>query len=131
MAWERTIDITYTEMPFIEIPEETIRVIYRSKKTMCGRKHCKSCPHGPYWYAFWEEGGKIKSKYIGKTPPFNLSTLIEPNLPKPQKSKITASDLLKSDLVGLWKDRTDIDNSIEYARLLREQTQCRNRDDTT
>lgn len=34
--------------------------------------------------------------------------------------ELTASDLLKSDLVGLWADRQDIDDSLEFARKLRE-----------
>jgi DnaJ-class molecular chaperone len=25
--------------------------------------------HGPYWYAFWKEGGKTRSKYVGKARP--------------------------------------------------------------
>ena len=36
-----------------------------------------------------------------------------------------ASDLLKSKLVGLWRDRTDISDSSEFARQLREQAQDR------
>lgn len=26
--------------------------------------------HGPYWYAFWNEGGKTQSQYVGKRPPW-------------------------------------------------------------
>jgi hypothetical protein len=39
----------------------------------------------------------------------------------------TAGDLLRSPLFGLWKDRTDIGDSVEYARKLRakaEQRRC-------
>ena len=38
---------------------------YRLEKVSCG-KNCKGCPHGPYWYGYWREGGKTRSKYIGK-----------------------------------------------------------------
>ncbi len=38
---------------------------------------------------------------------------------------ITAADLLRSGLVGMWADRTDIGDSREYARRLREQAQTR------
>jgi len=38
---------------------------YRLEKVSCGKK-CKGCPHGPYWYGYWREGGKTHSKYIGK-----------------------------------------------------------------
>lgn len=36
-----------------------------------------------------------------------------------------ASDLLKSELVGMWKDRADISDSVDYARQLRDQAQNR------
>jgi hypothetical protein len=38
---------------------------FRLERVSCG-KHCKGCPHGPYWYGYWREGGKTHSKYIGK-----------------------------------------------------------------
>jgi hypothetical protein len=38
---------------------------YRLERVSCG-KGCKGCPHGPYWYGYWREGGKTRSKYIGK-----------------------------------------------------------------
>jgi hypothetical protein len=39
----------------------------------------------------------------------------------------TGADLLGSDLIGLWKDRTDIGDSRAFARRLREQAQTRPR----
>jgi hypothetical protein len=44
-----------------------------------------------------------------------------------EKRPLTAADLLASDLVGLWSDRTDIGDSREFARRLREQAQARSR----
>ena len=37
----------------------------------------------------------------------------------------TAGDLLRSPLLGIWKDRTDIGNSVEYARKLRAKAEQR------
>ena len=34
-----------------------------------------------------------------------------------------ASDLLTSELVGLWADRTDIENSSHFARQLRQKAE--------
>jgi len=46
--------------------------------------------------------------------------------PKPvRKTVSTAADLLRSDIVGLWKDRTDMEDSPEFARILREKSQRR------
>jgi hypothetical protein len=50
-----------------EVLEEkkTSSITYRLERVSCG-KGCKGCPHGPYWYGYWKEDGKTKSKYIGK-----------------------------------------------------------------
>ncbi len=41
-------------------------VSLRQQMVRCGRDSCTSCPHGPYWYAYWREDGKRKSRYVGK-----------------------------------------------------------------
>lgn len=38
-----------------------------------------------------------------------------------QKKRLTARQLLNSGLIGLWKDRSDITDSVAYARELREK----------
>ena len=45
--------------------ERSEAITYRLERVSCG-KGCKGCPHGPYWYGYWKEGGKTRSKYIGK-----------------------------------------------------------------
>jgi hypothetical protein len=47
---------------------------------------------------------------------------------EPAKKPLTAKALLESGVVGLWKDRTDIGDSVEYARTLREQAGERRRE---
>jgi hypothetical protein len=45
---------------------------YRSEPVRCGKKGCKCAEgqlHGPYWYAYWTEGGRTRSQYIGKKLP--------------------------------------------------------------
>jgi hypothetical protein len=42
-----------------------------------------------------------------------------------QKKRLTARQLLNSDLIGMWKDRSDITDSVAYARELRERAQRR------
>lgn len=41
--------------------------------------------------------------------------------------KLTARDLLESKIVGLWADRDDIEDSVEYARELRRKAEKRTR----
>jgi hypothetical protein len=45
------------------------KVTFRQEKVRCGRASCTRCPHGPYWYAYWREGGRLRSRYIGKQLP--------------------------------------------------------------
>lgn len=49
-------------------------VTYRLEHVRCGKEGCTRCPHGPYWYAYWREGGKLRSRYIGKTLPEDAET---------------------------------------------------------
>lgn len=41
-------------------------VTYQFERVRCGKARCKSCPHGPYWYAYFRNNGRVVSKYIGK-----------------------------------------------------------------
>ncbi len=42
----------------------TVRL--REQMVKCGKASCTQCPHGPYWYAYWTEDGKRRSRYVGK-----------------------------------------------------------------
>jgi hypothetical protein len=45
------------------------RVSYRQEHVRCGKDGCRSCPHGPYWYAYWKEQGRTRKQYIGRHLP--------------------------------------------------------------
>jgi hypothetical protein len=45
----------------------------------------------------------------------------------PREGGMTLGELARSDIVGMWKDRTDIGDSGEYARKLRKAIQRRRR----
>lgn len=53
--------------------DEKGKVGYRQQSVQCGKRGCKTCPHGPYWYAFWREGGRMRSSYIGKKLPEGIT----------------------------------------------------------
>ena len=44
----------------------------RAEYRRCGSPSCSTCRegkgHGPYLYAVWREGTKVKRKYLGKAP---------------------------------------------------------------
>jgi hypothetical protein len=58
----------------------------RLERVRCGQKRCRKCcgdgpRHGPYWYAyFYDEIGKMKSRYLGKTLPEEYRHLLPEEL---------------------------------------------------
>jgi hypothetical protein len=74
----------------------------------------------------------IRAHFDGKTivpdEPVDLPTDTPLFVFVENKRPMTGKDILESDLIGLWKDRTDVGDSIEYARQLRRQAQTRRRD---
>lgn len=46
---------------------------------------------------------------------------------RPGRRSLTARQMRRSGLIGLWKGRDDIQDSATYARQLREQAQRRRR----
>ena len=43
----------------------------REEYVKCGSPYCSRCEHGPYYYGYWKENGKLMKKYIGKYDPRN------------------------------------------------------------
>ncbi|HHC09301.1 MAG TPA: hypothetical protein ENK55_11380 [Actinobacteria bacterium] len=50
----------------VEFPEAGPSVRLRRQMVRCGKENCSRCPHGPYWYAYWTENGRRRSRYLGK-----------------------------------------------------------------
>lgn len=53
---------------------------YQLEKRRCGKEGCtcldgelSEVGHGPYWYAYWRESGKLKNMYVGKRAPWETS----------------------------------------------------------
>ncbi|MGH9039760.1 MAG: hypothetical protein ACRDZ3_05975 [Acidimicrobiia bacterium] len=47
------------------VPAGGSKVTFRLENVRCGKANCTRCPHGPYWYAYWREDGKVKKRYLG------------------------------------------------------------------
>jgi len=47
-------------------PTDGPNVSLRKQMVRCGKTECTKCPHGPYWYAYWTEDGRRRSRYIGR-----------------------------------------------------------------
>jgi hypothetical protein len=52
-----------------DAPGSAGKVTFRQELVRCGKRNCARCPHGPYWYAYWREGGRVRSRYVGKELP--------------------------------------------------------------
>jgi len=51
---------------------------YREEMVRCGKRNCRSCPHGPYWYRYNHVKGKTRKEYIGKKRPDFLQEKQDP-----------------------------------------------------
>jgi hypothetical protein len=48
------------------------KVTYRLEMVKCGKLTCRCAArqlHGPYWYAYQRQSGRVKSWYVGKQLP--------------------------------------------------------------
>ncbi len=67
------------------------KVTYRQQYTRCGKQRCRKCKegpgHGPYWYAYYSEGGRTISKYIGIHAPAELKAT-KSELPEPPEPAV-------------------------------------------
>ena len=82
-------------------------ITYQLQYRKCGKASCSTCRngqgHGPYWYAYWREGSRLRSGYIGKvhphlqgqaTPPVSTDpTLASPSQPDQTEQKQAAGIL--------------------------------------
>ena len=55
-----------------------------------------------------------------ETPEFPEGELVDVSIKGSDGSSQTLADLLNSEIIGIWRDRDDIDDSAEFARELRE-----------
>jgi hypothetical protein len=67
------------------------------------------------------EDGQLQIEFPSDLPPGPVE--VEIRLPEVQG--ISSDEILASDFVGMWEDRTDIGDSVEYARQLRRQASRR------
>jgi predicted ATPase/DNA-binding SARP family transcriptional activator len=54
-------------------PPADAGVSYSQQYRRCGKPQCTTCRsgpgHGPYWYAVWREGSRVRRRYLGRTLP--------------------------------------------------------------
>lgn len=73
-----------------------------------------------------EKDGEIKVTGLPCKQGQHVELIMLMGIPSsPGKRSLTAKDLIGSEIVGLWRDRTDISDSACFARQLREDAQNR------
>jgi hypothetical protein len=65
---------------------------YVQQHVRCGKDGCRSCPHGPYWYATWKEDGRTRKRYIGRHLPGEPTEPVVPDGTDTQGSATTDRD---------------------------------------
>ena len=54
---------------------------FQLELVLCGNPRCLKCPakgpcHGPYWYAYWKQGGRTRTAYIGRELDLEKASLV-------------------------------------------------------
>lgn len=83
-----------------EIPQNAT---FRPEHVTCGKPDCQKL-HGPYLYAYWKNGKRLRKKYIGKTPDELRSRKIAKQVgttrTKMKKSKFIAEIAQKGNIIA-------------------------------
>ena len=115
-----------------EIPQNAT---IRPEHVKCGNPNCQKL-HGPYLYAYWKIGKRLRKKYIGKTPDELRSRKIAKQVgttrTKMKKSKFIAEMAQKGNIIAqkyvekLKNESVSVDwaykvlrNSVEEQRMLK------------
>ncbi len=88
-------------------PPATAHVTYSRQYRRCRKPGCGKCTdgnpgHGPYWFAYWRENGRLFSQYLGKTIPAEAASSPEA---LPAEATTTSTELRVRTLGGfaVWR----------------------------
>jgi DnaJ domain len=93
-----------------------MRYTYRSEWVRCGKK-CSGCPHGPYWYRYFREEGKLKKEYIGRERTDLPDPPALPDWREPMRSDRTATPGLAYRILGLQSSAGQAKVKARYREL--------------
>ena len=93
---------------------------YRQEEVRCGKDTCRSCPHGPYWYAYWKEDGRTRKRYIGRQLPGEPLEPVVPEAERPGAARTDDGDGVGTDEVDATADG-DADRATDGPVTARRQ----------
>ena len=80
-----------------DIPND-LHITYQLQYRKCGKVSCRTCRdgqgHGPYWYAYWREGSRLRSGYVGKVHPHQQQPLTCSNENEAVATKVSSKELV-------------------------------------
>ena len=80
-----------------DIPTDQ-HITYQLQYRKCGKASCSTCRdgqgHGPYWYAYWREGSRLRSGYVGKVHPNQQQLSTSPTGNKAVAAELTPKECI-------------------------------------
>lgn len=80
-----------------DIPSDQ-HITYQLQYRKCGKASCSTCRegqgHGPYWYAYWREGSRLRSGYVGKIHPNQHQPSISPSEKEAVAAELTPQEYI-------------------------------------
>jgi hypothetical protein len=107
---------------------------FRAEYVKCGKKGCKSCPHGPYWYGYERKNGRLHKKYYGKLDPRDRQRERTKRETHPHDDillRSKASFYLARQILGLGEYATLSDAKKAFRRLTNEHHPDKGGDENT
>lgn len=78
-SWDVKWTLGWGGRAMAKLPTD-LHITYQLQFRKCGKPTCGTCKrglgHGPYWYAYWREGSKLRSGYVGKIQPAGVSATV-------------------------------------------------------
>jgi predicted ATPase/DNA-binding SARP family transcriptional activator len=89
-------------------PPPGAHVTYNRQYRRCHKPGCARCAaeglgHGPYWFAYWREAGKVRSRYLGKEAPPGARGDAEPAHSEPAVALLAAGSWLRVHSLGRFQ----------------------------
>jgi predicted ATPase/DNA-binding SARP family transcriptional activator len=95
----------------------------RCRKPGCGKCSTGSSGHGPYWFAYWRENGRLRSRYLGKTMPADAASVSE-TAPLEATKASTALRVRTLGGLAVWRGSEPIPSAGWNRRAVRGLFTC-------
>lgn len=100
-----------------------VHITYARQFRRCGKAGCSACRqsrrgHGPYWYAYWREGRRVHTRYLGRDLPPGVSLPVQQGA-KPGATTTPSARTLRVRTLGafeVWRGDVAIPSTAWHRR---------------